>query len=116
MLALHWWFWRPLWSLCFITSPMRCWLLASARESVLDPELSGQLGVTDYKVENNDTILVPRGQEAALKGRILMAAIRRPDMPILHITTMWVAFYRSGTEQCVFDVPPGEYEQHHPDF
>ena len=31
------------------------------------------LGVTDYKVENNDTILVPRGQEAALKGRILMA-------------------------------------------
>ena len=99
MLALHWWFWRPLWSLCFITSPMRCWLLASARESVLDPELSGQLGVTDYKVENNDTILVPRGQEAALKGRILMAAIRRPDMPILHITTMWVRFLqkRNGT-------------------
>ena len=31
------------------------------------------LGVTDYKVENNDTILVPKGQEAALKGRILMA-------------------------------------------
>ena len=57
------------------------------------------LGVTDYKVENNDTILVPRGQEAALKGRILMAAIRRPDMPILHITTMWVRFLqkRNGT-------------------
>ena len=44
------------------------------------------LGVTDYKVENNDTILVPR-------------AIRRPDMPILHITTMWVRFLqkRNGT-------------------
>lgn len=29
-------------------------------------------GVTDYKVENNDTILVPAGQEANLKARILM--------------------------------------------
>ena len=33
--------------------------------------LSSQ-GVTDYKVENNDTILVPAGQEANLKARILM--------------------------------------------
>ena len=30
------------------------------------------LGVTDYKVENNDTILVPKGQEAALKGLSLI--------------------------------------------
>lgn len=29
-------------------------------------------GVTDYKIENNDTILVPAGQEANLKARILM--------------------------------------------
>lgn len=29
-------------------------------------------GVTDYKVENNDTILVPEGQEANLKAKILM--------------------------------------------
>lgn len=31
------------------------------------------LGVTDYKVENNDTILVPKSRQAALQGRILMA-------------------------------------------
>ena len=29
-------------------------------------------GVTNYKVENNDTILVPKGQEENLKARILM--------------------------------------------
>ena len=29
-------------------------------------------GVTDYKVENNDTILVPRSQAASLKGKLLM--------------------------------------------
>lgn len=29
-------------------------------------------GVTDYKIENNDTILVPASQEASLKARILM--------------------------------------------
>lgn len=36
----------------------------------------GQLetyGVTDYKVENTDTILVPSGQEPRLKARLLMA-------------------------------------------
>ena len=34
--------------------------------------LEGQ-GVTDYKVENNDTILVPKGKEDALKARLVMA-------------------------------------------
>lgn len=29
-------------------------------------------GVTDYRVENNDTILVPEGQEAQLKAQLLM--------------------------------------------
>jgi flagellar M-ring protein FliF len=29
-------------------------------------------GVTNYKVQNNDTILVPKGQEASLKAKILM--------------------------------------------
>lgn len=29
-------------------------------------------GVTEYKVENNDTILVPQAQEASLKARLLM--------------------------------------------
>ncbi len=29
-------------------------------------------GVTDYKVRNNDTILVPKSQEASLKARLLM--------------------------------------------
>ena len=29
-------------------------------------------GITDYKVEDNDTILVPRSQAPALKARILM--------------------------------------------
>ena len=33
--------------------------------------LEGQ-GVTDYKVENNDTILVPKGKEDALKARLVM--------------------------------------------
>lgn len=33
--------------------------------------LEGQ-GVTNYKVENNDTILVPKGQEENLKAKILM--------------------------------------------
>lgn len=33
--------------------------------------LEGQ-GVTDYKVENNDTILVPKGKEGALKARLVM--------------------------------------------
>ena len=33
--------------------------------------LEGQ-GVTDYKVENNDTILVPKGKEDALKARMVM--------------------------------------------
>ena len=32
----------------------------------------GELGITDYKVENNDTILVPKGQEDSLKARLLM--------------------------------------------
>ena len=30
-------------------------------------------GVTDYKVEDNNTVLVPAGQEPALKARLLMA-------------------------------------------
>ena len=29
-------------------------------------------GVTEYKVENNDTILVPQAQEASLKAQLLM--------------------------------------------
>lgn len=29
-------------------------------------------GITDYRVENNDTILVPEGQEAQLKAKLLM--------------------------------------------
>ena len=33
--------------------------------------LEGQ-GITDYKVENNDTILVPKGKEDALKARLVM--------------------------------------------
>lgn len=33
--------------------------------------LEGQ-GITDYKVENNDTILVPKGKEGALKARLVM--------------------------------------------
>ena len=45
------------------------------------------LGVTDYKVENNDTILVPKGQEAALKGRILMAGYPQTGyaLSLIHI-------------------------------
>lgn len=34
-------------------------------------------GVTDYKVEDGNTILVPAGQEAALKARLLMANLNQ---------------------------------------
>ncbi len=34
-------------------------------------------GVTDYKVEDGNTILVPAGQESALKARILMANLNQ---------------------------------------
>ena len=34
--------------------------------------LLGEWGMTDYKVENNDTILVPESQVEALKVRLLM--------------------------------------------
>lgn len=30
-------------------------------------------GITDYRMENNDTVLVPKGQETALKAQLLMA-------------------------------------------
>lgn len=33
----------------------------------------GELGVTDYRVEGDDTILVPRHQESALKAKVLAA-------------------------------------------
>lgn len=34
-------------------------------------------GVTDYRVEDENTILVPEGQEAALKGAVLMANLNQ---------------------------------------
>ena len=45
--------------------------VSSSEASSILTFLDGQ-GVTDYKVENNDTILVPRSQVAALKGKLLM--------------------------------------------
>ena len=45
-------------------------LSASETSSILSSLDSA--GVTDYKVENNDTILVPKGQEPSLKARLLL--------------------------------------------
>ena len=56
--------------------------------------LEGQ-GVTDYKVENNDTILVPKGKEGALKARLVMEGYPSPAMPIPPIMTMLALSPRS---------------------
>lgn len=45
--------------------------VSSGEASSILTFLEGQ-GVTNYKVENNDTILVPRSQVTALKGKLLM--------------------------------------------
>ena len=45
--------------------------LSASETSSIVSFLAGQ-GVTDYKMENNDTILVPKDQEAALKAQLLM--------------------------------------------
>lgn len=44
----------------------------SADEASTVLNLLSQWGVTDYKVEGSDTILVPKSQEAALKARLVM--------------------------------------------
>ena len=45
--------------------------VSSSEASSILSFLEGQ-GITDYKVENNDTILVPKGKEDALKARLVM--------------------------------------------
>ena len=45
--------------------------LSASETSSIVSFLAGQ-GVTDYKMENNDTILVPKNQEASLKAQLLM--------------------------------------------
>ena len=45
--------------------------LSASETSSIVSFLAGQ-GVTDYKMENNDTILVPKAQEASLKAQLLM--------------------------------------------
>ena len=45
--------------------------LNATETSAILTYLDGQ-GIADYKVENNDTILVPKHQEAGLKARLLM--------------------------------------------
>ena len=45
--------------------------VSSSEASSILSFLEGQ-GITDYKVENNDTILVPKGKEGALKARLVM--------------------------------------------
>lgn len=45
--------------------------LSSSELSSIVTYLEGQ-GVSDYKIENGDTILVPKGQEASLTAKLLM--------------------------------------------
>ena len=52
----------------------------SNEEAVTIMNLLDEMGVTDYRLEGNDTILVPESQEAQLKARLLIdRLIRRQE-------------------------------------
>jgi len=59
--------------------------LSTSDLSTITSYLEGQ-GITDYKIENNDTVLVRESQEASLKARLLMEGYPKTGFSYSHET------------------------------